>query len=69
MRSLLADERRQLARRLPVHEHPVAHDVPPLRLHAFIVVAGRGEAAGLRAIADEVDDLRAEAELAGVARP
>ena len=68
MRALLADQRRQLARRLPVHEHAVAHDVPPLRLHALIVVAGRGEAARLRAIADQVDDLRAEAQLAGVGR-
>ena len=61
------DQRRQLARGLPVHEHPVAHDVPPLRLHAFIVIPHGREAAGLRAIGHQVDDGVAEAELAGVA--
>jgi molybdopterin/thiamine biosynthesis adenylyltransferase len=40
--------------------------VPPLRLHALIVVAGGREPARLRAIADEVDDRRAEAQLPGV---
>ena len=68
MRTLLPDERRQLAGRLPVDEHPVAHQVPAFGLHALVVEAGGGQAAGLRAIADQVDDARAEAELAGVGR-
>ena len=68
VRSLLADQRRQLARRLPVDEHPVTHDVPAVRLHALIVVAGGRQPARLRAIADQVDDLGAEAQLAGVGR-
>ena len=44
----------------------VMDDVPPIRLHAFIVVAGGREARRLRPIANQVDDLVAETQLAGV---
>ena len=68
MRLRLADERRQLARGLPVHEFPAAHEMPPIGRDAFVVEPGRGEPAGLGAIADQVHDGRAELQRAGVAR-
>ena len=68
VRLLLPHQRRQLARGLPVDEHAVADNVPPLRLHTLIVITRGGQPAGLRAVADQMHDLRAEPQPAGIGR-
>ena len=57
VRALAPDERRQIARRLPVDEHAVLDQMPALPRHAFVVVADGREpsaACGRR----RIDDLR-----------
>ena len=63
VRFLSADERRQIARRLPVDENSVLDEVPALPRHAFVVVADRRQPGRLRPVGDEIDDRRAELTL------
>ena len=58
VRFLAPDERREIARRLPVDEHAVLDQVPLLPGHAFVVVADCRQAVRLRSVGDEIDDLR-----------
>jgi hypothetical protein len=44
---------RQLSRRLPIHEHSVAHQMPAIHLHALVVESCRGEPA-VTAVADQI---------------
>jgi hypothetical protein len=54
---LLADERRKIARGLPIHKHAVLDEIPFLAGHALVVVTDRREAGGLRAVGEEIYDL------------
>ncbi len=62
MRCIAAEDMGLVAGGLVVNQDAVAHQVPTLRLHPFIVVADGAEAARLGLVGEEGDDVAAPAE-------
>ena len=62
---VFADQRRQIARRLPIHEHAVLDQIPALRRDAFVVVADGRQPLRLRPVGEKVAAL---AKRTGVSR-
>ena len=65
---LLADERGEIARRLPIYENAILDQRPALGGHAFVVVRDGGESVRLGAVAVEISYFGTELEFAGFVR-
>ena len=68
VRFCFADQRRQIARRLPAHKQAIFHQRPTLGFHAFVIISYRRQTMGLRPIGVKIADARAEFEFAGLVR-
>src|SRR5438034_2273930 len=60
IRFLVADQWRQIARGLPIHEDSILYQIPALGRHALIVIGHRSQTLWLRAVGEEVAAFGAE---------